>query len=95
MFSNLVKSTLAMVSVVNAGTVARKCQDPEVVQNFDVEAYLGKWYEMIRDKETNYESGYCDTASYSLNEEPNSIRVRNNDWYYEDQVWGGGVGKAF
>ena len=88
-------AALAMVGAANAAIYNRKCQEPDVVQNLDIEAYLGLWYEMIRDKDTNYESGYCDTASYSLRDEPNNIRVRNNDWYYEEGVWGGGVGTAF
>ena len=65
---------------------------PDVEQNFDVDAYLGLWYEAYRDVECRYESGICDTAHYSLRDD-GDIRVRNND--YIDGEWTGGVGKAY
>lgn len=39
-----------------------------------------------------YESGICNTAGYSLRDD-GDIRVINNEW--DDNKWGGGVGKAF
>ena len=59
--------------------VFRACQTPEVVQDFDLDSYLGLWYEARRDKDCRYESesSICNTASYSLKDD-GDIRVRNN-----------------
>ena len=76
-----------------ASKVFRGCQEPTVQQQFDLDAYLGLWYEQRRDKECSYEDGICNTAQYSLTDDPDTIRVRNNE--LDDGVWGGGTGKAF
>ena len=76
-----------------AANVFRGCQEPEVQQNFNLDAYLGLWYENRRDKDVAYESGVCTTASYSMNDD-GSIRVLNNDYEEDKSEWGGGVGRA-
>ncbi|KXJ74932.1 hypothetical protein RP20_CCG012696 [Aedes albopictus] len=53
-----------------------QCSEPSVVQNFDVEAYLGLWYEVSRYEQTFQRNGECVTAEYSLNED-GSVRVQN------------------
>ena len=87
-------SSVALIAVSQAATYPRACQEPEVVQDFDLEAYLGLWYEIVRDKDTNYEHGICNTANYSIRADGN-IRVLNNEWYPDQNVWGGGEGYAF
>lgn len=57
-------------------------------------AYLGTWYEIVRDKDTSYEHGICNTANYQLKDD-GTIRVLNNEWLADDQKWGGGLGYAF
>ena len=76
----------------HASNVTRACLEPTVEQNFDLNSYLGLWYEARRDVECRYEEGVCNTASYSLRDD-GDIRVRNNQ--YVDGEWGGGTGKAF
>ena len=75
--------------------VVDQCQMPAVQQNFDIEAYLGLWYEQRRDQDCRYEQGICDTAQYSLRTDGN-LRVLNSDYDEEDGKWVGGavVGKV-
>lgn len=91
------KAFTAALTLQLASVEARKrfgkCQMPEVQQEFDLNSYLGLWYEARRDKDCIYESGICNTASYSLNDD-GSIRVLNNEWDEADSKWGGGIGKA-
>ena len=84
----------AAAQQVNAENVFRGCQNPTVQQNFDLDAYLGLWYEARRDKECKYESGICNTADYQLRDD-GDIRVRNNELDDKTAAWGGGTGKAF
>ena len=45
-----------------------KCDEPKLVENFDVNSYIGTWYEIYRDPETPFEkNGICVTAQYSFN----------------------------
>lgn len=53
-----------------------QCSSPAVVQDFDVEAYLGLWYEVSRYEQTFQRNGECVTAEYSLNDD-GSVRVQN------------------
>ena len=66
-----------------------------VEQDFKVDAYLGRWYEQRRDAQCLFETGICETANYSLNDDGN-IAVHNNE-YVESKKggsWGGAVGVA-
>ena len=84
----------AMVASVEASKIYGSCQEPEVQQNFDLNRYLGLWYESRRDTDCAYESGICVTASYSMNAD-GTVRVRNNEWMEETNEWSGGTGQAF
>ena len=83
----------ALVASTYAGHQMRGCQYPEVVQDFQTEAYLGRWYEQARDIEFRFEHGICATANYKLNDD-GTIRVRNNEYDDTKEKWGGGTGKA-
>ena len=87
-------STVALVGAASAAHQIRGCQNPPVVQHFKVDDFLGRWYEIIRDKDCWYEKGICNTANYALKDDGN-IRVLNNEWYAEENKWGGGLGYAF
>ena len=72
------------------------CPNPELVADFDPDAYLGVWYELRRDKDIPFETGECVTAEYSLNDN-GTVRVSNTQFYgYFDGSDGyqGGVGEA-
>eukprot|EP00354_Favella_ehrenbergii_P009018 CAMPEP_0170464974 /NCGR_PEP_ID=MMETSP0123-20130129/9491_1 /TAXON_ID=182087 /ORGANISM="Favella ehrenbergii, Strain Fehren 1" /LENGTH=168 /DNA_ID=CAMNT_0010730753 /DNA_START=30 /DNA_END=536 /DNA_ORIENTATION=+ len=88
-----ISALIAQAALVEASKVFRSCQKPDVQQDFDLDRYLGLWYEARRDKDCAYEGGICNTASYSMNDD-GSIRVLNNEWEDDTTEWGGGVGKA-
>jgi len=66
---------------------------PPVVKNFELEKYLGKWYEIARFDfyfEKNMDNT---TAQYSLNED-GTVRVVNRGYNYIKKKWKEAVGKA-
>ena len=70
------------------------CPSFERMENFDLTAYWGRWYEAVRDKSTYFEIGAdCVTAHYTDNGD-NTTRVRNNQ-YSEKNGWTGGTAKAY
>ena len=81
-------TALALATAASATIVNRKCQTPEVVQDFDLEAYLGTWYEVIRDKGTWYEHGICVTADYSLADD-GTVSIQNDIYHDDRQKWAG------
>lgn len=65
----------------------------DVVQNFDVNKYDGKWYEIAR-LDFKWEEGLSKvTAEYTLNED-GSIKVDNKGFHAEDNEWRQSIGKA-
>ncbi|PNI24132.1 APOD isoform 3, partial [Pan troglodytes] len=54
-----------------------KCPKPPVQENFDVNKYLGRWYE-IEKIPTTFENGRCIQANYSLMEN-GKIKVLNQE----------------
>ncbi|WPQ60564.1 lipocalin family protein [Chitinophaga sancti] len=65
----------------------------KAVSPFDVERYLGKWYEIAR-LDYKFEKNLKNvTATYSLNEN-GSIRVDNKGYNYLQEEWKESVGKA-
>ncbi|XP_003412977.2 apolipoprotein D [Loxodonta africana] len=54
-----------------------KCPNPPVQENFDVNKYLGRWYEIEKIPVT-FEKGSCIQANYSLMENGN-IKVINQE----------------
>ncbi|XP_004278821.1 apolipoprotein D [Orcinus orca] len=54
-----------------------KCPNPPVQENFDVNKYLGRWYE-IEKIPVSFEKGSCIQANYSLMENGN-IKVINKE----------------
>nr|XP_012304394.1 apolipoprotein D [Aotus nancymaae] len=61
-----------------------KCPTPPVQENFDVNKYLGRWYE-IEKIPTTFEKGRCIQANYSLMENGN-IKVLNRELRYDGTV---------
>ncbi len=48
------------------------------MENFDINKYTGKWFEIAREKTTPFQKGDCTTAQYSLNED-GSVKVVNSE----------------
>ena len=49
----------------------------KVVTNFNLESYLGKWYEQFRAKDVPFQKGECTTAVYTKGE--NKVIVNNSE----------------
>jgi apolipoprotein D and lipocalin family protein len=63
------------------------------VSNFDINSYLGTWYEIAR-LDNRFEEGMSQvTANYSRNLD-GSIRVTNRGYLNESQSWDEAIGKA-
>jgi len=64
-----------------------------VVKPFDINNYLGKWYEIAR-MDFRFERNLNNTtANYSLNEN-GSIKVDNQGYNYVKKEWAQAIGKA-
>lgn len=64
-----------------------------VIQNFDTEKYLGKWYEIAR-FDFKFEKNLNQvTATYSKNQD-GSIRVDNSGYDYINKKWKRSIGEA-
>lgn len=65
----------------------------EPVTGFELDRYLGKWYEIAR-LDHRFERGLEQvTAIYSLNDD-GSVRVENRGFAVEDNEWSSATGKA-
>jgi apolipoprotein D and lipocalin family protein len=64
------------------------------VQNFDLERYLGKWYEVAR-LDHSFERGLNQvSAEYSMRED-GGVEVINRGWDTQKNKWKEAVGKAY
>jgi apolipoprotein D and lipocalin family protein len=76
-----------------AGCATGPPSDVTPVSGFDVNQYLGTWYEIAR-LDHSFERGLSHvTAEYSLNDD-NSIKVLNRGFSAERNKWSHAVGKA-
>ncbi|KAI8126963.1 hypothetical protein FF38_06073, partial [Lucilia cuprina] len=66
-------STLIPAQIITPGSCPHNIQ---VVENFDVNKYLGKWYEYAKYPVHFEKNGKCIWAEYTLNNQ-NSIKVKN------------------
>lgn len=65
----------------------------EPVSPFDLQRYLGQWYEIAR-LDHSFERGLSDIgATYSLNED-GSVRVENHGYDIERKEWKKAIGRA-
>jgi apolipoprotein D and lipocalin family protein len=63
------------------------------VQNFELDQFLGKWYEVAR-LDHSFERGLSEvTAEYSLKDD-GSVKVLNRGYKREDNKWKSAIGKA-
>jgi len=66
----------------------------EPVDNFELERYLGTWYEIAR-LDHSFERGLSQvTATYSLRDD-GGVRVVNRGYSKQEQQWEEAVGKAY
>lgn len=85
-----VAAGLILYKSVNSVSIPRGAK---AVSPFDVERYLGKWYEIAR-LDYKFEKNMNNvTATYSFNDN-GTIRVDNKGYNYQSQQWKESVGKA-
>lgn len=66
----------------------------EPVTGFELDRYLGKWYEIAR-LDHSFERGLdCVTATYSLRDD-DGVRVINRGYNLEEQEWDEAEGRAY
>ncbi len=81
-----------------AGTIlftacTRPNRDIAVIEPFDSQRYLGRWYEIAR-TDNDFQRGKTNAfATYSMNDD-GSVRVLNQAYDLEEKQWGKAVGKA-
>lgn len=97
--SNLKKALLPGLLLLSAGAIAytlRPVKIPTyapILDNFDIEKYSGKWYEIAR-FDFKHEKNLSDvTAQYNLKDD-GSIQVINRGYNTKKQEWQEAVGKA-
>ncbi|XP_037612314.1 apolipoprotein Db [Sebastes umbrosus] len=73
---------LLLLPLVSAQTYRwGQCPTPDVQPNFNLQQYLGRWYE-IEKLPASFERGKCIEANYSVRKD-GTIRVLNSQFYKE------------
>lgn len=92
MKSRMKKTLIAMIMLLT-GCVGIP-EDIKPVDNFQVERYLGKWYEIAR-LDHSFERGLTRvTADYSLRDD-GGVRVLNRGYSAKENKWKEAEGKAY
>ena len=86
------KLILLTILLVTGGCVGMP-ENVTPVSGFELDRYLGRWYEIAR-LDHSFERGLSNiTANYSLRED-GGVRVVNRGFSVEDQEWDKAEGKA-
>lgn len=84
---------IGLIDVLALGSCATIPKGAKAVQPFDIEKYLGKWYEIAR-MDFKFERNLNNTtANYSVNSD-GSIKVDNRGFNYKENQWKQAIGKA-
>ena len=62
----LIGTGIAFGGYLTSRLVTGSCAKPALEPNFDLDLYLGTWFEMERSEAIKFEKGECVTANYSL-----------------------------
>lgn len=88
----LTGSSLVSVALLTGCTGIPEGTQP--VTGFELDRYLGQWYEIAR-LDHSFERGLgCVTANYSLRDD-DGVRVINRGYNLEDQEWDEAEGRAY
>ncbi|CAM2804621.1 lipocalin family protein [Vibrio rarus] len=86
-----------MITVLSCAVLmgcVTKPQQVNPVQNFQLQRYLGQWYEIAR-LDHSFERGMTQvTAEYSMRED-GGVRVLNRGYNRQSQQWSDAEGKAY
>ncbi len=94
--TSLRRILLPLICLTAAGFTHAKTPPPGVVpvDNFELQRYLGLWYEVAR-TDNRFERGLESvTAEYTLNED-GSIRVFNRGWNAKKEKWNDVDGRGY
>lgn len=87
-------ASILLALVLALGACSGKPSNITPVQNFDVNKYLGTWYEIAR-LENRFERGLTQvTATYSLRDD-GGIAVLNRGYSIKKNEWKESLGKAY
>jgi apolipoprotein D and lipocalin family protein len=90
---NIRFTLLTIISMLGIGSCTTIPKGAVAVKPFDINKYLGKWYEIAR-MDFRFERNLNNTtANYSLNEN-GSIKVENQGYNYVKKEWDQAIGKA-
>lgn len=90
---NFKKAWVLMCAAIGAGCATAPPPGVTPVTGFDVNRYLGRWYEIAR-LDHSFERGLSDvTADYALNDD-GTIKVVNRGYSTENDAWESVEGKA-
>lgn len=85
--------SLSFLLLLSGGCVGTP-DNVQPVSGFELDRYLGQWYEIAR-LDHRFERGLDNiTANYSLRDD-GGVRVRNRGFSIEDQEWDEAEGKAY
>ena len=92
------RSMATLAAVAATGTLLIGCtgipDGTEPVTGFELERYLGEWYEIAR-LDHSFEEGLdCVTATYSLRDD-GGVKVINRGYNLEEQAWDEAEGRAY
>lgn len=85
---------LVIISFIMSGCGVSVPKDIQPVSNFEVDKYLGQWYEIARIDNWFEEDMINVYANYSLQED-GSIKVVNRGYNSDKQAWKESIGKAY
>ncbi len=84
---------IAITGILGLAACAETPASPDVVKNFDLNKYLGTWYEIAR-FDHSFERGLSNvTANYSLRPD-GKVKVINRGFKEKSNTWSESVGKA-
>ena len=88
------KKILLLLSVILLGGCVGMPETVKPVQQFELDRYLGKWYEVAR-LDHSFERGLDNiSAEYSLRDD-GGVKVINRGYSAEDGEWNEAEGKAY
>lgn len=88
------KNLLLIISALTLSACVTKPESVEPVTGFELNRYLGKWYEIAR-LDHSFERGMSEvTAEYSLRND-GGVRVLNRGYLESDSKWKQAEGKAY
>lgn len=93
-FSLVLSVTIIFTSIFLSSCSVKPPKNVEAIKNFELERYLGTWYEVAR-LDHSFERGMTDvTAQYSMRED-GGVRVINKGYLVDKERWKEAEGKAY